>query len=148
MEVIYRFAVKEDMKKILALIKELAIYEKAGNAVTNTTKQLERDGFTEKLFKVIVAEYKQEIIGIALYFPRYSTWKGKCIHLDDIIVTKKYRRKGIGKKLIDLVIKDAKYFGAKLVIWEVLSWNTAAIDFYKKIGAKFDDEWIQCKLYL
>ena len=148
MEVTYRFAVKQDMKNVLALIKELAIYEKAENAVTNTTKQLERDGFTEKLFKVLVAEYKQKIIGIALYFPRYSTWKGKCIHLDDIVVTKKYRGMGIGKRLMDLIIKDAKDFGAKLIIWEVLAWNIPAIDFYKKIGAHFDNDWNQCKLYL
>ena len=148
MEVTYRFAVKEDMKNVLALIKELAIYEKAENAVTNTTKQLEHDGFAEKLFKVIVAEHKQKIIGITLYFPRYSTWKGKCIHLDDIIVTQKYRGMGIGKRLMDLIIKDAKDFGAKLIIWEVLAWNIPAIDFYKKIGANFDNDWNQCKLYL
>jgi len=148
MEVNYRFAIKEDMKGVLDLIIELAIYEKEENAVINTAEQLKHDGFKEKLFKVIVAEYKQKIIGIALYFPRYSTWKGKCIHLDDIIVTKKHRGKGIGKKLMNLIVEDAKRFGAKLIIWEVLDWNNAAINFYKKIGANFDNQWNQCKLYL
>ena len=148
MRINYRFAVKEDMLSVLALIKELAIYEKNGNAVTNTVEQLQEDGFEKKsLFKVIVAEHKLRIIGIALYYPRYSTWKGKCIHLDDIIVTKKYRGKGIGEKLMKMLIEDAKKFGAKLLIWEVLGWNTKAIKFYKKLGSKTDNEWTQCKLY-
>lgn len=145
----YRFAVKEDMASVLSLIKELAAFEKAENSVTNTIDQLEKDGFSKSsLFKVIVAEIKFKIVGMALYYPHYSTWKGKCIYLDDIIVTKKERKKGIGKTLMNMVIKDAKKFGAKLVLWEVLDWNKDAIEFYKKLDAHLDNGWMKCKVYL
>ncbi|MGQ0828902.1 MAG: GNAT family N-acetyltransferase [Bacteroidota bacterium] len=147
MEITIRKGHKEDLPQVLELIKELAMYEKATNEVTVTIDQLERDGFGPRsIFHFFVAENKQKIIGIALYYIKYSTWKGKCIFLEDIIVTEQFRKHGIGKKLFDEVVKVAKEMKVPRLEWQVLEWNEPAINFYKKLNANFDEEWVNCKL--
>ena len=137
----------EDLHSVLDLIKELALFEKAPEQVTNTVKAMEEDGFGKNpAYQLLVAELENEIVGIAIYFIKYSTWKGKGIYLDDLLVTEKHRGKGIGKKLFDEVIEEAKKINAKQLHWQVLDWNTPAIEFYKKYGASIDAEWLDCKI--
>jgi len=129
------------------LIKELAVYEKAGNEVVVTLEQLEEDGFgSSKVFDFLVAENQQQIIGMALFYTKYSTWKGKCIYLEDIIVQEQYRGMGIGKKLMKELISIAAERNAGRLEWQVLDWNEPAIHFYKSINALLDNEWVNCKL--
>ena len=133
---------KKDMKAVLELIQELAIFEKEPNAVVVTVADLERDGFGENpLFHTFVAEVKEEIVGIALYYYRYSTWKGKTIHLEDLIVKEKMRGSGLGFALYSKIIEQGKTDKVRRVEWNVLDWNTPAIDFYIKSGAKILDDW-------
>lgn len=137
----------QDLPSVLQLIHELAEFEKAPDAVTNTLEEMQRDGFGENpVFGFHVAELDGIIAGMALYFVKYSTWKGKGLYLDDLIVSEKYRGKGIGKKLFDAFMLEAKTIGAKQVHWQVLDWNTPAIDFYKKMNASVDAEWLDCKM--
>lgn len=132
----------EDMAGVHSLIKELASFEKEDNAVELTVKDLQRDGFGEQpLFTCFIAENQSEIIGIALVYNRYSTWKGKTVHLEDLIVKKDWRGKGIGNSLFSRVMQFAKGQKVKRVEWNVLDWNTPAIDFYKKNGAKILEGW-------
>lgn len=143
-----RKGTKQDLPSVLDLINELALFEKAPEQVTNTVKDMEEDGFGKNpVFNFYVAELNNKIIGIAVYFIKYSTWKGKGLYLDDLFVTEKFRGKGIGKKLFDIIIEEAKKINAKQLHWQVLDWNTPAIDFYKKYGATIDAEWLDCKLH-
>lgn len=147
MNTIVRFAKEEDIPFVHALIKELAEYEKAPQEVTNTVDDMLRDGFgPNPVFRCLVAETDGKVTGMAIYFVKYSTWKGKGIYLDDIVVTESMRRMGIGKLLFDAIVKDAKLIGAKQLHWQVLDWNIPAIEFYKKYNADLDGEWINCKL--
>ena len=147
MNTIVRFAKEEDIPFVHALIKELAEFEKAPQEVTNTVDDMLRDGFgPNPVFRCLVAETDGKVTGMAIYFVKYSTWKGKGIYLDDIVVTESMRRMGIGKLLFDAIVKDAKLIGAKQLHWQVLDWNTPAIEFYKKYNADLDGEWINCKL--
>ena len=147
MAVKVRKALKKDLPSVLILIKELAAYEKASKEVSITLKELERDGFGKgKVYDCFVAVTGNTIVGMALYYTKYSTWKGRCIYLDDIIVTKSMRRKGIGKKLFEAVISTAKKTKARKLEWLVLDWNKPAISFYKKYRTAFEREWINCKL--
>lgn len=147
MKIIIRKAAEKDMPHVFNLIKELAVFEKAPNEVTNTVADMIRDGFgKEKVFDSTVAELDGEIVGMAVYHFKYSTWKGKGVYLDDIIVTEKHRNKGIGKLLFEEVIRYSKSAGAKQLHWQVLDWNEAAISFYRKYNPSFDSEWINCKL--
>jgi len=152
-----RRGVKEDLQGVLALINELARYEKAADEVSVTLEQLARDGFSakggsasggeaSKLFEMIVAEDGDSIVGMALYYFGYSTWKGKMLYLDDIVVNEKYRRNGVGKQLFDAVLLEAKKRKVKQLRFHVLDWNEPAINFYKKNNVKFEEEWITCKL--
>jgi len=133
---------KKDMKAVLELIQELATFEKEPDAVEVTIADLERDGFGENpLFYAFVAEVDDEIVGIALNYYRYSTWKGKTIHLEDLIVKEKMRGSGIGFALYSEIIAQGKRDNVRRIEWAVLDWNTPAIDFYKKSGAKVLDDW-------
>ena len=147
MNVIIRKAIKEDIPFVLDLIKELALYEKAPQEVTNTVEEMVKDGFSDHpVYFCDVAELNGSVVGIAIYFIKYSTWKGKAIYLDDILVTEKMRGKGIGKLLFNNVLKISHASGANQLHWQVLDWNTPAINFYKKYPTDFDNEWINCKL--
>lgn len=142
-----RKGVQQDLPQVLGLIKELAEYEKAPLEVTVSVADMERDGFGEHpIFQFFVAETEGKIVGISLYYIKYSTWKGKCVFLEDIIVTEAYRKFGIGKKLFDEVVKVAKEMKVKRLEWQVLEWNEPAIKFYEKLNSHFDSEWINCKL--
>ena len=142
-----RVGTQEDLPQVLDLIKELAEYERAPQEVDNTVERMEKDGFgPEKVFDFLVAEENNKIIGLALYYWSYSTWKGKCIYLEDLIVTQNQRRKGIGRLLFDQLIQIAKAKDARRLSWQVLEWNEPAIEFYKSIGAQLDPEWINGKL--
>ncbi|MBP1223433.1 GNAT family N-acetyltransferase [Flavobacterium sp. 1355] len=132
----------EDMRSVLGLIQELAIFEKEPEAVVISEEDLIRDGFGEKpLFHVFVAEVEEEIVGIALYYYRYSTWKGKTIHLEDLIVKEKMRGTGLGSALYAEIMKQGKRDNVRRVEWNVLDWNTPAVNFYKNSGAKILDGW-------
>ncbi len=137
-----RDARPEDMPRVLDLIRELAHFEKEAGAVELTSEELVKDGFgDEKLFHCFVAEVDNEIEGMALVYPRYSTWKGPVIHLEDLIITEKVRGNGLGTALLDSVIKYGHELGVKRICWEVLDWNEPAIDFYEKKGAKVLRDW-------
>lgn len=140
-----RKGTEQDIPAALQLVIELAIYEKAPNEVEASVEEMTRD-FNNNVFDFFVAELNGEIVGIALYYYKYSTWKGRCIYLDDIIVTEKHRNKGIGYKLIAALIELAKKEKVRKLEWQVLKWNTPAIEFYKKLHTHFDDEWLNCKL--
>lgn len=142
MGVLIRDAVQNDMKQVLMLIKELAKFEKEPNAVILDEEQLVRDGFSKNpKFKCFVAESNNEIIGMALGYPRYSTWKGVTIHLEDLIVTKSRRGNGIGSLLFSKFINYAHSLRVKRIEWAVLDWNVNAIEFYEKNGAKILSDW-------
>ena len=139
---IIRRGTPSDMVSVLGLIQELAVFEKEPEAVVLTVEDLIRDGFSEKpLFHCFVAEVDSEIIGIALYYYRYSTWKGKTIHLEDLIVKESSRGTGAGFALYSEIIHQGKRDNVRRIEWAVLDWNTPAIDFYKKTGAKVLDDW-------
>lgn len=146
MSTILRFATPQDIPSVLNLIRDLAIYEKAPLEVTLTEKEMIEDGFENNLFTCIVAEVENEIVGMALYYPRYSTWKGKTIHLEDFIVKEAHRGNGLGIKLFERVVEESKKFGAKRLEWMVLEWNKPALKFYEKVGAEIDPEWHVGKL--
>ncbi|NCO62836.1 MAG: GNAT family N-acetyltransferase [Flavobacteriales bacterium] len=142
MEFTIRSAHKNDMKQVFNLINELAIFEKEPDEVELTVSDLENDGFGEfPLFHCFVAEANGNIEGLALVYNRYSTWKGKALHLEDLIVSEKMRGSGIGSKLLDEVVKYGYQLGVKRINWEVLDWNTPAIDFYLKKGAHIMRDW-------
>ena len=132
----------EDMEAVLVLIQELADFENESNAVVITVEDLVRDGFSSTpLFHVFVAEIETKIVGIALYYYRYSTWKGKTIHLEDLVVKENMRGSGVGFALYSEVIKQGKKDNVRRIEWNVLDWNTPAINFYKNSGAKILDDW-------
>ena len=139
---IIRKATKKDMQSVLELIQELAIFEKEPDAVVVTVDDLVRDGFSENpLFQCFVAEEENNITGMALFYYRYSTWKGKTIHLEDLIVKESKRGTGAGFALYKEIIKQGKAENVRRIEWNVLDWNTAAIDFYEKSGAKILEDW-------
>ncbi len=147
MEIVIRKGVKNDLSQVLQLVKELAAYEKAPLEVTVTVEDMERDGFgNNPIFYFFVAENDGKIVGVSLYYIKYSTWKGKCVFLEDIIVNEPFRKFGIGKKLFDEVVKVAKEMHVERLEWQVLEWNEPAIKFYEKLNSHFDSEWINCKL--
>jgi GNAT superfamily N-acetyltransferase len=143
-----RKANKGDASAMLALVKELAIYEKAPDAVEVTLAEMEEAGFgPHAIYSAFVAEINNTVVGMALYYTKYSTWKGKAIYLDDIVVNEQYRRYGIGGKLFEEVVKVCKAMGVRKMDWQVLDWNEPAIQFYKKYNSAFSNEWVNCTLY-
>ena len=139
-----RRGVEADLPQVLGLIKELAEYEKAPEAVTNTLAAMQRDGFgPQPIFSFFVLENEAaDIIGLALYYTAYSTWKGRMLYLEDLVVTEAARRGGLGRLLFDVVVAEARATGAVRMKWQVLDWNESAIGFYKKLGANIESEWL------
>ena len=138
---------KEDLPRVLELIKELATFERAPHEVTNTLERLEEDGFgPQPVYGFYVAEGSGNIIGLSLYYWRYSTWKGKRLYLEDIIVTESERGRGAGKLLFDRTMQKCLEENCTGMMWQVLEWNEPAINFYKKYGSKLDAEWVNCNL--
>ncbi len=166
MEIKIRRAVKEDCPRLLELITELAIYEKAPHDVTVTIEHFMESGFGEKpVWWSFVAETpspqgvpghsegkerssRGEVCGFALYYIRYSTWKGQAMYLEDIFVTESMRGNKIGKLLFERLIEEAKEKKFNRIIWQVLKWNEPAINFYRKYNADFDGEWFNCSIYV
>ncbi|WP_339607738.1 GNAT family N-acetyltransferase, partial [uncultured Roseivirga sp.] len=136
-----------DLNQAFELVQELAEYEKALHEVENSVERMMEDGFGKKpIFEFFVAEENGKIEGVAIFYYRYSTWKGKAIFLEDLVVRKAKRGAGIGKKLLDAIVQEAKDVDARQVMWQVLDWNEPAINFYKKLGTDLDESWINCKL--
>ncbi len=146
--IVLRRGVEADLPQVLALIQELAEYERAPDAVTNTLADMQRDGFGAKpIFSFFVLESQAaEIVGLALFYTAYSTWKGRMLYLEDLVVTEAARRGGFGRLLFDAVVAEARATGAKRMKWQVLDWNEPAIAFYKKLGANIEDEWLNGNL--
>jgi GNAT superfamily N-acetyltransferase len=144
-----RSATAKDVPHLLELVRELAVFEKAPNEVINTEEKMLEDGFgVNKLFDAFVAELNGEIIGLAITYYRYSTWKGKCLYLEDLIVTEEHRGIGAGQQLFTHCIDFGKENGCHKMIWQVLDWNKPALDFYTLYGAQLDGEWINGSLDL
>lgn len=143
MDLNIRFAVKEDCGRLLELINELAVYEKAPEEVTVTLDEFEQAGFgPNPVWKAFVAEVNDTIVGFALYYIRYSTWKGCRLYLEDFIVTEKERGNGIGGFLFEAVIREARDMGYNGMVWQVLDWNEPAINFYNKYNASLEAGWL------
>ena len=142
-----REAVKGDEFGIFELIKALALFEKAPEQVSNTAKQLGIDLFEDKICEAIVAIEDEQIVGFALWYTSYSTWKGKCLYLEDFFVLPEYRSLKIGSLLFDQVVEIARASGVKRMDWQVLEWNTPALDFYKHKKAILDPEWINGRMF-
>jgi ribosomal protein S18 acetylase RimI-like enzyme len=143
-----RPAIEEDCPRLMELIKELAVYEKAPEAVTVDFNHFVESGFGKSpVWWAFVAEDGGVIQGFALYYIRYSTWKGQRLYLEDLIVTEEARGMGLGKKLLDRVIEEARAREMVGVSWQVLDWNEPAISFYKRYGVVLDEEWINCHVH-
>ncbi len=137
-----RWAVREDMPQVLDLIKELAVFEKEPDAVEITLSDLQNDGFGKHpVFECFVAEVDGKVEGIALVYNRYSTWKGRALHLEDLIVSQKMRGSGLGTALLDEVVRYGSQLGVRRICWDVLDWNQPAIEFYEKKGADVKRDW-------
>jgi len=146
-QIIIRKAIQEDCEPMLELIKELADYEKALHEVTLTLDQFIEDGFGKSpVWGAFVAEFNGEIVGISLYYDRYSTWKGRRLYLEDLVVTENLRGKQIGKKLSEATLEYGKSNQYSGMVFQVLNWNEPAINFYKKYSPKFDDEWFNVSI--
>jgi len=153
MEIKIRKAVVTDCLRMMELVRELAIFEKAPDEVTVTMAHFVESGFGKNpVWQALVAfdaqDPSRKILGISLYYMRYSTWKGTRLYLEDLIVTKEFRGKGIGKILFDHTVEEARHLGVGGMMWQVLDWNQPAIDFYKKYGADISSEWLNCSLTL
>ncbi len=147
MKIHIRKGTREDVPRVFELVQELALYEKAPEQVLNTAAQMVEDGFGENpIFGLLVAEVNGRIEGISLYYIRYSTWKGKRLYLEDLIVTETMRGHGLGKLLLDATVAEARATHCTGMMWQVLDWNEPSIAFYEKYGASLDGEWLNCHL--
>lgn len=149
MDIVIRRALKQDCPRLMELVNELAAYEKAPQEVTVPLEHFIESGFgANPVWWALVAEEDGHIEGFALYYIRYSTWKGQRMYLEDLIVTEKMRGRGLGKLLFDKLIEEAKEKKFSGVVWQVLDWNEPAIHFYKKYNARFDAGWVNCAIDL
>ena len=148
MNIIIRRAVKTDCERLMELVRELAVFEKAPQELTVTLDHFEKSGFGESpVWWAFVAEINGIVQGFALYYIRYSTWKGQRMYLEDILISEEFRGKGIGKLLFDKLKEEAKEKKLNGLVWQVLDWNEPAINFYKKNGdVNFDNAWINCSI--
>jgi GNAT superfamily N-acetyltransferase len=147
MSIEIRRARREDCPRLMELVHELAVYEKAPDEVTVSLEHFTESGFgAQPVWWAFVAEVDGHIEGFALYYIRYSTWKGQRLYLEDLIVTDAMRGKGLGKMLFDRLIEEMKEKQFSGMVWQVLDWNTSAIDFYKRYGAALDAGWINCSI--
>jgi len=147
MNIVIRRAVKDDCVRLMELVNELAVYEKAPEEVTVTLSHFIESGFREHpVWWAFVAEVNGIVEGFALYYIRYSTWKGQRMYLEDFLVSESMRGKNIGKHLFDRLIEEAREKDFKGIVWQVLEWNEPAINFYKKYDANFDAEWVNCSI--
>jgi GNAT superfamily N-acetyltransferase len=142
-----RKAQKGDEGAIMKLIQALALYEKAPDEVVNTSKELGIHLFEEHICDALVVEEKGDIVGFALWYTSYSTWKGKCLYLEDFYVLPEYRSKGYGSKLFDEVVAIARKQNVRRMDWQVLEWNQLALDFYTRKSAHLDAEWVNGRLF-
>ena len=146
-EVVIRRAKAEDCASIMELVHELAVYERAPGEVTVTEEHFRQSGFGKQpVWWAHVAEAEGKIIGFALYYIRFSTWKGQRMYLEDLLVTETWRRRGIGRLLMQALIQDAKEKKLHGISWQVLEWNEPAIEFYKEYNPSFDGEWVNVML--
>lgn len=146
-DVIIRKAVKEDCPQLMDLVRELALYENAPEEVTVSLKEMQEAGFGKSpVWWAIVAELNGKIVGMSLYYIRYSTWKGRRLYLEDLIINEACRGKGIGKRLFEATIQEARRMGMGGMTWQALDWNEPALNFYRKYPADFDEEWINISL--
>jgi GNAT superfamily N-acetyltransferase len=148
MNINIRKATKSDCERMMELVRELAVFERAPDEVTVTMEHFIEMGFGKNpVWQALVAVNEEEkIIGISLYYMRYSTWKGLRLYLEDLIVTSEYRGKGIGKMLFESTVEEARKMGVSGIMWQVLDWNEPAIEFYKKYGADVSGEWLNCSI--
>lgn len=144
---VIREAQKGDELAIMQLIKALALYEKAPEQVSNTAEELGKHLFEERICDALVVEMDARIVGFALFYTNYSTWKGKCLYLEDFFVSSEFRRDGIGSQLFDAVVQIAHERGVRRMDWQVLEWNEPALNFYRKKNAVLDSEWINGRLF-
>lgn len=144
--ILIREAKPKDISAVLQLIRELANFEREPKAVVNTESELHQHIFKDKICNAIVADDNNEIIGFALYYNSYSTWKGKCLYLEDLYVQEARRKHGIGALLFEKIISIAKYQKVRRLEWLVLDWNQPAIQFYKKYEANLDNSWVNGKI--
>lgn len=144
--ILIREAKPKDICAVLQLIRELADFEREPKAVVNTESELHQHIFKDKICNAIVADDNNEIIGFALYYNSYSTWKGKCLYLEDLYVQEARRKHGVGALLFEKIISIAEYQKVRRLEWLVLDWNQPAIQFYKKYGANLDNSWLNGKI--
>ncbi len=143
-----RRAVVEDTPRLLELVRELATFERAPDQVTITQEHFEASGFgPNPVFTAIVAESEQGVVGFALYYIRFSTWKGRYLYLEDLLVTETWRRKNVGRLLFERIIEEAKQIDVNGITWQVLEWNEPAIKFYDQYQPVYDREWINCNIH-
>ena len=144
--ILIREAKPKDISAVLRLIRELADFEREAKAVVNTESELHQHIFKDKICNAIVADDNNEIIGFAIYYNSYSTWKGKCLYLEDLYVQEARRKHGVGALLFEKIISIAEYQKVRRLEWLVLDWNQPAIQFYKKYGANLDNSWLNGKI--